>query len=240
MARTLSSQAVYHSLTGVFRLDDTATTGAVDAIAAKGADAFDVGTGEGASFAADDWIRVGANGSNAEVHQIDSVSTDTINLKYPLGRALAATEVVTLLSKEDLGATDENGVNQETTQGQTAIVAGTQKKTYLYINQNLEEVFTWALRDFDMENILASLGFDDADADLLGTSGIVLPLDDVVSVSYQPWVFEGVLEGGTLVYGVLMSAKVASANQTMQFVEGQATIIPFTLSSNGNRAFVFE
>lgn len=240
MARTLSSQAVYHSLTGVFRLDDTATTGAVDANAAKGASSFDVGTGEGASFPADSIIRIGSNGSTAVIAVVKSVAIDTLTLMYPLSRAILATEVVTLLSKTDLGATDENGVNQESTQGQTAIVAGTQKKTYLYINQNLEEVFTWALRDFDQENILASLGIDDTSVVHLGTDGVVLPLDDVVSVSYQPWCFEGVLEGGTLVTGFLFSAKVTSANQTMQFVEGQATIIPFTLGSNGDRAFMFE
>lgn len=239
MARTLSSQAVYHSLTGIFRLDDTVTTGAVDANVAKGLSTFDVGAGEGVDFPVDSIIRIGSNGSTAVIAVVKSVATDSLTLYFPLNRAIVATEVVTLLSKEDLGATDENGVNQETTQGQTSVIAGTQKKTYLFINQNLEEIFTWALRDFDQENILASLGFDDTDAELVGTDGIVLPLDDVISVSYQPWCFEGILEGGVLVTGFLFSAKVASANQTMQFVEGAATIIPFTVSSNGDRAFQF-
>jgi hypothetical protein len=240
MARTLSSQAVFHQLTGVYRLDDSGTTGAVETGVAKGQLTFDLGTGEGASFAAGDRIRIGSNGSTAEVNEIASLATDAVTLKLPLSRAIVAAEVVTKLTAVDLGATDENGVNLETTQGETPIVAGTQKKTYLYINQNIEESLSFALRDFDKENLAASMGMDDTDTDIVGTNGVVLVLDDAVALSYQPWCFEGLLEGGTAVTAFVMSAKVASVNQTMQFVEGQATIIPFTLKSNGNRSFLFE
>jgi hypothetical protein len=242
MARTLSSQAVFHSLTGVFRLDTTATTGAVDTGggASKGAiTAISLGAGEGASFSAGDRIMIGS-GSTAEVNEIATVATDDVTPKLPWSRDIAVGETVTLLTAVDLGATDENGVSLETTQGETAIVAGTQKKTYLYINQNIEEQMTFALRDFDAENIAAAFGMSDSASGVVGTNGVVLVLDDAVTETYQPWCFEGLLEGGTAVTAFIFSAKVASVNTTMAFAEGQATVIPFTLKSNGNRSFLLE
>lgn len=239
MARTLSSQAVFHQLTGVFRLDDSATTSLVAGTPPiKGAKAFDVTTSEGSNFTAGDRIRIGSNGGTAEIVEVDSIATDTLNLLLPLSRALTVGEVVTKLTAEDLGATDENGVNLEISMGEVAIIAGTQKQTYLFINQNIEEQMSFALRDFDGENIAASLGMDDTDTDLVDANGVTIPMDDVASVTYQPWCFEGLLEGGKSVTAFVFSAKVASLNQTMQFVEGQATIIPFTLRSNGNRSFL--
>jgi hypothetical protein len=237
MARALSSQKVFHQLTGVFRLDDTATTTTTAATATKG-QVSSLAVTSAASLAPGDIIRIGSNGNTAEICAIDSINSNDVTMKLPFSRAIASGETVTLLTQTDLGATDENGVNLETTQGQTTVVAGTQKKAYLYLSQQIEEQLTFALRDFDPENLAASLGIDDTDAGIVDADGVTLPLDDAGTVTYQPWLFEGLLEDGTAVQALVFSAKVASINQTLQFVEGSATIIPFTLSSNGNRAFV--
>ena len=240
MARALSSQKVFHQLTGVFRMDDSATTSLVATTTpAKGSKDIDVTTAEGSSFTVGDRIRIGSNGNNAEICEIASIATDKLTVVLPLSRALVITEVITVLTAVNFGATDENGVNLETTQGETPIVAGTQKITYLFINQNLEEQLSFALRDFDAENLAASLGMSDSSSGIVDASGVTLPLDvDTVTQSYVPWIFEGLLEDSTAVTAFVFAAKVASANQTMQFVEGQATIIPFTLRSIGNRAFI--
>lgn len=238
MARTLSSQKVFHSLTGIYRLDDSVTTTTTAGTAAKGAiTALDFT--DAASFLADDKIRVGANGNTAEILEIASISTNAVTMKLPYSRAIASGETITKLTAEDLGATDENGVNIETSQGEVAIIAGTMAGTYLHINQNVEEQFTFALRDFEKENIIASLGMDETDVGYVSTLGAVIPIGDVASQTYQPWYFTGVLEDGTVVDATIYSAKVAAANQTLQLVEGQAAILPFALRSNGNRSFLF-
>lgn len=239
MARALSSQKVFHQLTGIFRLEDDTENSTVSVGAAKGSLTAITIVAAGA-FAAGDKFRVGAFGNTVEINEIDSITTNDITPKLPWSRAIVAAEVVYELKQVDLGATDENGVNLETTMGETPIVAGTQKQTYLYINQNVEETLTFALRDFDMENVIASLGMDDSAAGYVSAKGGVVVLDDVVTVSYQAWCFEGLLEDATAVTAFIFSAKVASANQTLQFAEGAATIIPFTLRSNGNRSFLLE
>ncbi len=239
MARALSSQKVFHQLTGVFRLDDSGVNSlTVSPVQAKGTKTIDVTPAEGSMFTAGDEIRIGPNGNTAEVNVVESISTDELTLRLPLTRQVEIGEVITVLSAVDLGATDENGVNIETTMGETPIIAGTQKKTYLFINQNLEEQLTWALRDFDPENIAASLGLDELSSGIVDVNGVSLPLDDVITQTNQPWKFEGLLEDATAVTAFVFSAKVASANQSLQFAEGQATIISFTLRSNGNRSFL--
>jgi len=238
MARTLSSQAVFHQLTGVFRLDDTATTGTTVATSAKGDKTISGTAGDGANFPAGSILRIGANGSTAEVCEVFSVAVDVLTLQLPLARAVASGATFTLLTQIDLGATDENGVNLESTQGETPVIAGTQKNTYLFINQNIEEQLTFALRDFDPENLAASLGMDETSAAIVDAKGVTLPIDsDAVSEGNKPWLFEGLLENAKVVKAFVFSAKVASLNQTIQLVEGAATVIPFTLRSNGNRSF---
>ncbi len=239
MTRALSSQKVFHQLTGVFRGDDSATTTTTAGTATKGTETSLAFT-SAASFAVGDKFRVGANGNTAEVNEIDSISTNDVTPKLPWSRNIASGEDITKLDAEDLGATDENGVNLETSMGETPVVAGTQKQTYLYINQNVEEQMTFALRDFDAENLAASLGLDETDTGIVGTNGVVILPNEFATVSYCPWWFEGLLEDATAVTGFIYSAKVSSANQTLQFVEGQPTIIPFTMRSNGNRSFLLE
>lgn len=245
MARTLSAQEVFHQLTGVFFSSDDATTGLVATAGTIGTKDVIATAGDVAamSLVVGDAVRFGPVGTTAEVMIIDGISTETLTGKANLSRTVAIGEVITKLIWTDLGATDENGVNIDTTQAETAVVAGTQKNTYLFINQNVEEALTWALRDFNPENLAQSLGIDEATAAGFVSAtpdAVVIDPNQFATLTNKTWKFEGLLEGGESVTGLAYSAKVASANQTLQFVEGQATILPMALRSNGVRAFIIE
>ena len=239
MARALSSQKVFHQMTGIFRLDDHADTSLLTDAPAKGTKVLNVTATEGTKFTAGDPIRVGVNGSLAEVNQVASVATDAVTMQLPFHRALAIGEAITQLTPLDLGATDENGVNLETTQAENAIIAGTQRATYLFIPQNVEEALNFALRDFEKENLLTSLGLDETDTSIFDANGAVIIPNDFAGLTHKPWKFEGLLEDATAITAYIYAAKVGSANQTLQFVHGQAAIIPFSLRSIGARSFLF-
>ncbi len=239
MARALSSQKVFHQLTGIFLLNDDTENSLLTDAPAKGTKVLNVTATEGSMFTAGDECRIGPNGSTAEVNVIDSISTDALTFKLPFHRALVIGEVITKLAALDLGATDENGVNLETTQAENSIIAGTQRSTYLFIPQNVEEALTFALRDFEKENLLTSLGLDETDTTILDANGAVLIPNDFAGQSHKPWKMEGLLEDATAITAFMYAAKVGSANQTLQFVHGQAAIIPFSLRSIGARSFLF-
>ncbi len=239
MARALSSQKVFHQMTGIFLFNDSATTSLLTDAPAIGTKVLNVTATEGSMFTVGGVCRVGPNGNLAEVNQIETIATDALTFRLPFHRALAIGEVITVLTAVDLGATDDNGVNLETTQAETAIIAGTQRSTYLFIPQNVEEALTWSLRDFEKENLATSLGLDEASTAVVDTNGVVLNPNNFASLTNKPWKMEGLLEDGTAVTSFIYSAKIAAGNQTLQFVHGQATVIPFALRSNGARSFMF-
>ena len=239
MARALSSQKVFHQMTGIFFFNDATGISALTDAPAKGTKVLNVTATEGSMFTVGDVCRIGSNGDTAEVNQISAIATDALTFELPFHRALAIAEVITELVAVDLGATDENGVNLETTQAENAIVAGDRRATYLFVPQNVEEALTFALRDLEKENLLTSLGLDEADTTIFDANGVVLIPNDFAGLSHKPWKMEGLLEDATAVTAFLYAAKVGSANQTLQFVHGQATIIPFSLRSIGARSFLF-
>lgn len=242
MARQLSALDVYHRMTGIFRLDDTATTSAIEAAtpSAKGDLTITLTVGGGASFTAGDEIRIGGQGTNSETGQIDSIAVDVLTLKAPLTRAVLVLEVVTLLVRVDLGAPDENGVNLETSQDEVEVEAGDRQNTYLFIAGNLDEALTLALRDFNVENIATVHGLDETDVTIIAGKGIALPVNDFNSLGFRPWVFEGLLEGNEAVTGYVFAAKVVVNNVALQFAFGVATTLPLNMRSIGNRSFLIE
>jgi hypothetical protein len=191
----------------------------------------------GTNMASNDFIRVGANGNNAEIQKI-TLAGLVITPDLPWSRDIAVGEAVQVLEDIDLGATDENGINIETAMAETPVVAGTQKNTYLYISQAVEEQFSFALRDFEAENLAAALGLDEEDSGIVSANGVVIIPDEFGSKAFSPWKLEGLLEDATPVTGLVYSAKVVAPNQTLNLVEGQAAIIAFNMRSNGNRAFL--
>ena len=240
MARALSSQKVFHQLSGIYRMDDYATHAGTTIDTGGGADKGTVDpitVVSASNIASNDFIRVGANGQTCEVQKI-TVSSLALTPDLPWSRDMAVGEAVQVLEDIDLGATDENGLNIETAMAETPIVAGTQKNTYLYISQAVEEQFSFALRDFEAENLAAALGLDEEDAGIVSANGVVIIPDEFGSKAFSPWKAEGLLEDATPVTALIYSAKVVAPNQTLNLVEGQAAIIAFNMRSNGNRAFL--
>ena len=243
MTRLLSAQQVYHRMTGVFFFDDTAPVGTVATGGAKGTKTIVLTAGDvvAMSLADGDEIRIGPNGNTAEVNQVDGApAVETVNLKLPLSRTVAVAEVFTKLAAVDLGATDENGISFETTQDETALAAGTQRQTYLFIGGSIEQLLTMALRDFNQENLAKIFGIVETDTAIVDPNGIVLNPEDFLVQSNIPWKWEGLLEGGEAVTGYNFSAKVATVNATLQFAFGTATILPLTLRPNGAASFLIE
>ena len=197
MTRLLSAQQVYHRMTGVFFFNDTAPTGLVATGGAKGSKTIVLTAGDVAAMTlvVGDEIRFGANGNLAEVNIVDVIAVETLTLKLPLSRTVAIGEVATKLAAVDLGVTDENGVSFETTQDETALQAGTQRQTYLFIGGSIEQQLTMALRDFNQENLAKIFGIVETDTDIVDPNGIVLNPEDFIVQGNVAWKFEGLLEG---------------------------------------------
>jgi hypothetical protein len=227
MARSLSSNKVFHELNTWSRLDDGTSSGALDAAASKGDSTIDLGTGEGAGFEAGDIIRIGANGGTASINTVTSVATDTLTLDDPLARDYAATTVVQELSATELGALDENGVQFNVSSDETEVLAGTQKDVYLYIAGAVGATMSYTLRDFESENLAEILGIDDTTGDNVHSGGFVGPLEDVASRSFLPYMAEGVLEDATAVVVYFWAVKVAAADAAIQLAHGTPSVLQF-------------
>ena len=240
MTRRLSSLDVLRRMTGVYWLSDTATTGTVDANAAKGTNDVTLGTGEGTSFTAGDEVRIGPNGDLSEICTIESIATDVLTMKRTLSRAIASGEDVTKLLAVNLGATDENGIQFTPSQSIEDIPAGTQLEVYLSEPGVLTREITFNLRDFNPENLAQAFGIDETDTTIVDTKGITLNPDDFLTVGQVPWKFEGLLKGGEAVTAYFFAADVAAVNNNMQFVFGTATVIPITLRLAGSQSFLIE
>ncbi len=246
MTRALSPQKVLHRMTGVFFFTDAAPTGLVVTGDAKGGNTITLTAGDVAamSLVVGSEIRFGPNGATAEVNQIEAIAVEVLTLKIPLARAVAIAEVATLLIANDLGATDENGVTFATTQDETPVIAGTQRQTYLFIGGNIDQALTFALRDFDVENLAKLFGIDESDATIVDSTGpataIALNPDDFTTNSARPFKFEGLLEDNTAVTFYIFSAKVAVVNADIAATFGTATILPVNMRSNGNASVLIE
>ncbi len=238
MARRLSSLDVLRKMTGVFWLDDTATTTTVNGAVSKGSQTIVLTSG--ASFAIGDEIRIGANGDNSEIVLIENLVTNTVTATLPVSRDIANGEDVMKLSAVDLGATDEGGVNYTPTQPIEDIEAGTQLDVYLSVPGPLVRELSFNLRDFNPENLAIVFGIDESDSNIVDTKGITLNPDDFLSVGYLPWKFEGLLQGGESVTGYMFAAQVAAVNGGMQFAFRTATILPVNLRVDGSQSFVIE
>lgn len=245
MARALAAEKVLHRMTGVFWLEDTAPTATITAGVAKGGTVVTLTAGDVAalSLADGDEIRIGNNGNLAEINIVDGAPAgEVVTLQIPVGRAIGNTEVFTKLTATDLGCTDENGITFATTQDETAVICGTQRQTYLFIGGNIDQALTFALRDFEVENIAKMFGMDEADSTIIDTTGpvksIMLNPDDFTTFGNAPFKFEGLLEDNTPVVFFVFSAKVAVVNGDISAVFGTATILPVNMRANGNSAAV--
>lgn len=236
--RSLSSNKLWKQLTGVFRLDDSATSDSTASTAAKGAKTVDFASA--ASFTAGDRVRIGANGANAEVNEIESIATNTVTFVAPFSRAIASGETVTKLTAVELGETTETGVTPVWEQSEEDIIGGTRVAVYARIPGALNKRLRFSLRDLEKENLASMVGADESDTAIVDANAVVLADADYLSLGFKPWLAEGVLLDGTAVEAFFMSAKVSSVNADMQLsTQGERGVTPFDMESNGSLAFHF-
>ncbi len=236
MTRLLNEQEVLHDLRTVGWLDDVASTETLSAATAVGDLTFDVQTGEGSGFTAGDLWRIGDQSSISEVIEVESVATDTITCVLPLMFVHSSGDSVTELSLVDVGHTTDEGVNGETTQEETELVAGTQRAALLYIAGRVGEVFTTTLLGYNPENLALTMGIDEDDTNkVVAAKGAQLLQDDYGTWTAKPWKFEGFREDASTVTQILSNAKVIP-EQTVNWRTGEAASLPCRIRSLGLRS----
>jgi hypothetical protein len=216
------------SQAGIYRDIATPVAASLDAALSRGDSTFDVGTGEGSSFAIGDYVRVGS-GSSLEVFKIDAIATDTITPETPVLLAHAAAEDVEKQDLVDLGDVSEDGVSRETSVERQEFRVATQAGVYAVLIQNAGARLSWNLVNHNVENVLTSLGIPETLLLGSGTTGDpwvahVNP-DDFNTVISESLFFKGTLRDGTT-FEVRGFSADYDPNQTMTYARGNPALLP--------------
>jgi hypothetical protein len=239
MARANTSQEVVHDLRTVGFYADSATTTTTDGAISAGDTSFDVTSA--ANFAADDVVRIGANGSGVDIGVIKTVATNTITLDHPVVHDHADDVPFVKLTFTDMGATSDAGVSVAYSGDRTAVPAGTQKATYLDITGSNETEIGLALLCASPENLAQALGEDETSSTYVHETpdGVTLDPNAFGSLGYKAWRFQGLREDATVATAYVFSAKVVEPNTTLAFTTGTPMEIPFTIRSNNAIRWTF-
>jgi hypothetical protein len=242
MTRLLTNQEVYHDLRTVGFYNDAGGGSTTLAAGASFGD-ITITLAAASTFANGDVIRVGALSNTVDIAIIASGGgTTTLTLKQPIAFAQANGSAVEELAFTDMGATTDAGVSFETTQDETPLAAGTQIATYLYLPGATEQQVTFAMLNFNAENLAQAFGIDETDSNYVTSSpeGIVLNQNVFASLGVKAWKFEGIREDAKTVIMHVYAAKVSATNVTIPMSTGTASEIPFALRSTGAVSIKYE
>jgi len=240
MSRANTNQEVVHDLRSVGFYIDSGTATTLTSAVAKGVAILPVTSETG--FVVDDVVRIGANGSGADIGVVKAVTTLTITLDHPLVNAQATAAAVTKLTFTDMGATNADGVRIEFTGDETPLPSGTQKATYLFLAGANETAINWALLNASPENLAQALGEDETSVSFVHTLPDAVTLDPnaFASLGFRAWLFEGIREDAKAVKAYVFAGKVAAPNTSLQFTTGQAMEIAMALRSVNAIRWTFE
>lgn len=229
MARLNSTSEVIHDLRSVGYYSDSATTTTLSAEEAAGQTALSVASEAG--FAQNDIIRVGANGSTADIGRVTSVAASLITLYAgtPLEYTQANGNAVTKLTFVDLGHTSDDGVRIAHTGTETPMTVGTQVATYLFMGGANETAISFSLVNASFENFAQALGQDETTYVRATPDGVVIQPTAFASLTDKPWRLQGLDNGGNTVTWYIVAAKVVVPNTEYTISTGQPLIIPMTL-----------
>ncbi len=231
MARLNATSEVIHDLRSVGYYADSATTTTLTAEEPAGEVALAVASESG--FASDDVIRIGANGSTADVGIITSTAVSLLTLYA--GTALeyiqANGNAVTKLTFTDLGHVNDAGVTVTHSGAETALPVGTQVATYLYMAGPNETQISFNLINASMENFAQALGQDETTYVRSTPTGVVIQPTAFASLTNKPWRFQGLDDGGNTLTWYVVAARVVVPNTEYVITTGQALILPVTLRS---------
>jgi len=228
MARLNTNEELWVAVSefGIFR--DAAAGGSTVLSAAGSAADTSLTVSDETGFAANDMIRV-SGGSGMEVHQVDTTGAGTITLKDELVfdhlNGAAVIEVV----RVDIGDITDDGVTRDTEVETSEIRAATQAGTYATLVTNVNGRVSANLLNHSMENLLLSLGIDEANIRGTGTSGdpfiADITFNDIGTLANHACYFVGALNDGTTVeihgWGVEFES-----NQSVTYVRGGSVSLP--------------
>lgn len=239
MPRTNTNAELFAELdrVGVIRdvssgVETTIATAAVD----EGDTEIEVADGTG--LAAGDLLRIGT-GAVQEVAVIEGVVDDTITLVSELAYDHAIGEDVVEQERTVLGDVTDDGVGTELQIGRSQINAATQKERYAFLDEYVNGRVTFGVLNHSIENLLASLGIDEANIHGAGSAADPYVADetpdDINAVENQSFYFTGSLKNGTVVEVQLWRTSV-DANRAIQYVRGgDGNPIPFAVDYGHRR-----
>lgn len=237
--RLNTNAEVFSKLTEVGGISDMAAgeAGVLDAAAAAGDTTVDV-VEDVTALVSGDFIRVGQD-NELEVHEVDSVSGTgpfTVQLTTALVRDHAIGAEVQQVELLNYGAISDAGVNVDDSATVNEIFAATQFQVYVRLLQNQTSEFSWAMLNWSMENIAATLGIPESE---LTGSGTATAKDQLAvlgealdSVQNYSLYFRGEREGGKLVEVMGFDASF-DLNNAKNFLRGQQVDLPLAATVNG-------
>jgi hypothetical protein len=231
MARLNTNDELWTAVSqgGVIRDVSAGESDTLNAAVSAGATSLTEATGTNA-WAAGDLLRI-ESGGDAEVAVVEAYSTPTITLAsqiafdHPIGGAIVEQE------KIDLGAISDDGVNRENAVEKTEIRASTQAGIYATLVTSVTGRISWNLLNHSMENVMISLGMDEANIHGAGTAVdptiADLIFDDVGSLQNHALYFTGALKNGAVFQIEAWGADI-DGNQTVTYLRGQQVVLPFS------------
>jgi len=240
MARINSSDELWTVISEVGIIRDVAAgeSDTLGTLAAAGATTLTEATGTNA-WAAGDLLRIGT-GSDAEVAIVEAYSTPTITLVSETMKEHAALEPLVEQAKVNIGAIADDGVNRENAVETTEIRAATQAGIYATLTTSVSGRISFNLLTHSMENVLLSMGIDEAN--ISGTGVVADPFvadinfDLIGTLNNHAVYFTGARKDGTTVQIEAWAAEF-DGNQTVTYLRGQQVTLPFAAAVQAFRYY---
>lgn len=231
MARLNTNDELWTSISqgGVIRDQSGGESDTLGSAASAGATTLTEATGTNA-WQAGDLLRI-ESGGDAEVAVVESYSTPTITLVSAIGFDHPSGGAIVQQEKVDLGAISDDGVNRENAVEKTEIRASTQAGIYATLVTSVTGRISWNLLNHSMENVMISLGMDEANITGSGSAAdptvADLIFDNVGSLQNHAVYFTGALKDGTVFQIEAWGADI-DGNQTVNYLRGQQVVLPFS------------
>lgn len=223
------------SAVGIFRDTSGGDSTTVAGTAPSAGDTtFDVASGDGSNYAADDYVRIGGAGDNLEVVKIEGVTTDTITTVSPLAFDHAVGEAVADVTSTTLGDITEDGVTQEVQPTRNEIASAIKYTPYGFLLARVNQRVSFTIENISKENLAAAFG----KAESFGGAGTSadpyvthIRGEDVASEDVPAVWFTGVMKNGET-FEVWCQDANLDPSKTINFVTGNLVGVPFVYDFN--------
>lgn len=240
MARLNTNEELWVAVSTFGIIRDAAAGGSTTLSAAASATDTTLTVADETGFAAGDYLRV-SGGSGMEIHRIESATTGSITLKDQLVFDHLNGAAVEEVTKVDIGDITDDGVTRDTEVETSEVRAATQAGTYATLVTNVNGRVSANLLCHSLENVLLSLGIDEANIRGTGTAGdpyiADLTFNDIGTLANHACYFNGALNDGTTVeihgWGVEFES-----NQSVTYIRGGTVSLPCAMKVSHLRYYV--